>query len=52
MTANVPGPTEILPARPDAIIDLQTVEGAALVGGQWRYSDATVLETASSPSVR
>ena len=45
MTANVPGPTEILPARPDAIIDLQTLEGAALVGGQWRYSDTTVRET-------
>ncbi len=45
MTANVPGPTEILPARPDAIIDLQTLEGAALVGGQWRYSDTTVLQT-------
>src|SRR5271166_5526086 len=45
VTANVPGPTEILPARPDAIIDLQTLEGAALVGGQWRYSDTTVQET-------
>ncbi len=45
MTANVPGPTEILPTRPDAIVDLQTLEGAALVGGQWRYSDTTVRQT-------
>ena len=37
-----PGPPELLPGRPDAIVDLQTEEGVALVGGQWRYSDATV----------
>jgi gluconolactonase len=37
-----PGPPELLPARPDAIVDLQTAEGVALVGGRWRYSDATV----------
>jgi gluconolactonase len=37
-----PGPPELLPGRPDAIVDLQTDAGAALVGGQWRYSDATV----------
>jgi gluconolactonase len=35
-----------LPGRPDAIVDLQTQEGVALVGGQWRYSDATVEEVA------
>ena len=45
MTANIPGPPEILPARPDAIVDLQTLEGAALVGGEWRYSDTRVRET-------
>src|SRR5688572_6493488 len=39
-----PGPPELLPGRPDAIVDLQTEEGVALVGGQWRYSDATVEE--------
>ena len=44
MTANVPGPPELLPGCPDAIIDLQTDEGAALVGGQWRYTDARVQE--------
>ena len=42
--ARVPGPPELLPGRPDAIVDLQADEGAALVGGQWRYSDATVEE--------
>ncbi len=40
----LPGPPELLPGRPDAIVDLQTDEGAALVGGQWHYSDATVEE--------
>ena len=40
--ARPPGPPEMLPGRPDAIVDLQTEEGVALVGGQWRYSDATV----------
>ena len=40
----LPGPPELLPGRPDAIVDLQTDEGVALVGGQWRYSDATVEE--------
>jgi gluconolactonase len=39
-----PGPPELLPGRPDAIVDLQTEEGAARVGGQWRYSDARVEE--------
>ena len=29
----LPGPPELLPGRPDAIVDLQTDEGAALVGG-------------------
>ena len=40
----LPGPPEILPGRPDALIDLQTDQGVALVGGEWRYSDATVEE--------
>ncbi|HEV3376000.1 MAG TPA: SMP-30/gluconolactonase/LRE family protein [Thermoleophilaceae bacterium] len=39
-----PGPPELLPGRPDAIVDLQTEAGVALVGGQWRYSDARVEE--------
>jgi gluconolactonase len=40
-----PGPPELLPGRPEAIVDLQTEEGVALVGGQWRYSDARVEQT-------
>jgi gluconolactonase len=42
--ARPPGPPELLPGRPDAIVDLQTDEGAELVGAQWRYSDARVEE--------
>jgi gluconolactonase len=42
--ARLPGPPELLPGRPDAIVDLQTDAGVALVGGQWRYSDARVEE--------
>ncbi|MGE5720249.1 MAG: hypothetical protein ACM3XQ_10275, partial [Nocardioidaceae bacterium] len=38
----LPGPPEILPGRPDAVVDLQTDEGAALVAAQWRYHDAEV----------
>jgi gluconolactonase len=30
--------------RPAAIIDLATEEGVKLVNGQWRYSDATIIE--------
>jgi len=40
----LPGPPELLPGRPDAIVDLQTDAGAALVSGEWRYSDARVEE--------
>src|SRR5205823_7266212 len=40
----VPGPPELLPGKPDAVVDLQTEEGVALVGGQWRYSDCCVEE--------
>jgi gluconolactonase len=40
----LPGPPEILPGRPDAVIDLQTDAGVALVGGEWRYSDAEVRQ--------
>jgi gluconolactonase len=44
VAARLPGPPELFPGRPDAIIDLQTEAGAALVGGTWRYSDAEVRE--------
>jgi gluconolactonase len=42
--ARLPGPPELLPGCPDAVVDLQTGEGAALVSGIWRYSDAQVQE--------
>jgi len=42
--SRLPGPPELLPGRPDAIVDLQTAEGAALVGGEWRYADCRVEE--------
>ena len=44
MDPRVPGPPQLLPGRPDAVVDLQTAEGAALVGAEWRYSDAWVEE--------
>ena len=40
----VPGPPELLPGRPDAVIDLQSDEGVELVRGEWRYADASVTE--------
>jgi gluconolactonase len=42
--ATIPGPTELLPGLPDAVIDLQTDKGVHLVQGQWRYHDATIEE--------
>jgi gluconolactonase len=42
--ARLPGPPELLPGRPDAVVDLQSHEGAELVGGRWRYADAEVTE--------
>src|SRR5499427_6385530 len=42
--ARIPGPPELLPGRPDAIVDLQTQTGVDLVGGAWRYADARVEE--------
>jgi gluconolactonase len=41
----VPGPPELLPGGADAIVDLQTVEGVALIRGEWRYADANIVET-------
>jgi gluconolactonase len=42
--ARLPGPPELLPGKPDAIVDLQSDEGVALVGGEWRYADCHVEE--------
>jgi gluconolactonase len=44
VAARLPGPPGLFPGRPDAIVDLQTRKGAALVGASWRYSDAEVRE--------
>ncbi|MFN8573000.1 MAG: SMP-30/gluconolactonase/LRE family protein [Gemmatimonadaceae bacterium] len=39
--------TQDVPAgRPDAVIDLKTVQGVQLVGGVWKYSDARIVEVA------
>src|ERR671925_563503 len=40
----LPGPPELIPGRPDAVVDLQTGEGAGVVAAAWRYSDARVEE--------
>jgi gluconolactonase len=42
--ARLPAPPELLPGRPDAVVDLQTEEGLSLVRAEWRYSDAEVHE--------
>jgi gluconolactonase len=41
--------------RPDAVVDLMTREGAARVRGEWRYSDARIVEVehrAPGPDLR
>src|SRR5262249_30174701 len=42
--SRLPGPPELLPGKPDAVVDLQTETGTALVDGEWRYADAHVEE--------
>jgi gluconolactonase len=44
VAARLPGPPELLPGRPDAIVDLQSDDGVDLIAGEWRYSDARVEE--------
>lgn len=44
IASRLPSPSELLPGLPDAVVDLQTDEGAKLVRGRWRYSDTTVAE--------
>jgi gluconolactonase len=44
VAVSIPSPREFLPSCPDAIVDLQTHEGVALVSGEWRYSDTKVRE--------
>src|SRR5919109_862759 len=43
-STRLPGPPELIPGRPDAVVDLQTEAGAGLVGATWRYSEARVEE--------
>ena len=41
--------------RPDAILDLATADGVAAIQGQWRYSDARIVEVehrAAGPDLR
>ena len=42
--SRLPGPPELLPGKPDAVVDLQTPAGTGLVAGEWRYADARVEE--------
>ncbi|MGH7232594.1 MAG: SMP-30/gluconolactonase/LRE family protein [Nitrospiraceae bacterium] len=48
VTAILAGVTQakphVLEKKPDAVVDLMTDEGVALVKGQWRYSDAKIVE--------
>src|SRR5919106_6434923 len=44
VAAKLPGPPELFPGRPDAVVDLQTDDGADLVDAGWRYADAEVKE--------
>ena len=56
-TSSSAAPTAYSPTdgRPDATIDLATAEGVRLVKGQWRYSDARIVEVdfrAPGPDLR
>jgi gluconolactonase len=37
---------ELAVGKPEAIVDLKTKEGVSLVKGEWRYSDAQIIEKA------
>ena len=56
-TSALAGPRALAPldGRPDAIIDLATRDGVALVQGTWRYADTRIVETdfrAPGPDLR
>ncbi len=56
-TSALAGPRALAPldGRPDAIIDLATPDGVALVQGTWRYADTRIVETdfrAPGPDLR
>jgi gluconolactonase len=42
VTANVPA------RRADAVVDLTTPEGARLIGAEWRYSDAQIIDATNN----
>ena len=44
LASRLPGPPELLPGKPDAIVDLQTAAGVGLVSGTWRNADARIEE--------
>jgi gluconolactonase len=35
-------PPQLLPGRPDAVVDLRTPDGATLVAARWHYADASI----------
>ncbi|MGH8769996.1 MAG: hypothetical protein ACREV2_02270, partial [Burkholderiales bacterium] len=43
--ATVSAHAEEFAGKPEAVVDLATPEGVALVKGQWRYSDTKIFET-------
>jgi gluconolactonase len=45
--AALPTPVVRPYGRPDALVDLRTTDGVALMRGQWRYSDAKIVEVES-----
>jgi gluconolactonase len=44
LASRLPTPSEWLPGRPDAVVNLQSEAGAGLVGAQWRTHEAKVVE--------
>ncbi len=40
-----PAAAAVAPELPDAVVDLRTVAGLALVEGEWRYREARIVET-------
>jgi gluconolactonase len=44
--SRTPAPQDAPAGPPEAVIDLATAEGAALVQGEWRYSDTRIVEAA------
>ena len=50
LATRLPGPPELLPGRPDAVVDLQTDEGVALVGGGGATATPRCARSTSSNS--